>query len=266
MNWFKEPTALSAQQDGIDHQFDIIYREGRDLRHFLTNFSPGCLGSWRAYKFLSIDGTRIGWSSESLAKLLFSLVAVHDEYSTIFKVKSFYPLRLVFSYDDIRERICVYGGAMHLNPASTPLQWLDTSLEVTDHCLESVQRNQTSLLKNIKLVQDTLGIRIRKGYSCSSKEYFHLLDTLASSLCLHIDSPKVLFQITHDTSKSFTALTLHDGKPIQIVTESHYACPGGAYTNRYKFHHSKIAIVLYRPVPRGAREILKGEWNANQNP
>jgi len=51
-----------------------------------------------------------------------------------------------------------------------------------------------------------------------------MLDTLASSLYLHMDSPKVLFPFTHHTSKSFNALTLHDGKPIQIVIESHYAC------------------------------------------
>lgn len=50
------------------------------------------------YKFKSIDGTRLGWSSKSMAICLQRLAALHDEHIGKFQTNSFYPFRLIIRW------------------------------------------------------------------------------------------------------------------------------------------------------------------------
>jgi len=57
------------------------------------------------YKFKSIDGTRLGWSSKSMAICLQRLAALHDEHMDKFQTNSFYPFRLIISSDEVSSLI-----------------------------------------------------------------------------------------------------------------------------------------------------------------
>merc|ERR1712194_963487 len=115
-------------------KYNVKSNQGKDLKYFLTkkldvkqiqilksqrlDASAAALVTRHAYRFQSIDGTRIGWSSLSSIKLFTSLLKLHDEFSSKnkFNVKSFYPLRLIFSYDEIDYPLCVYSGTLLLHP------------------------------------------------------------------------------------------------------------------------------------------------------
>lgn len=201
IHWARHPTADDNAGVGtkhsfsIDHRYDVNTNRGRDLLAFLMSLTPrqieerracrmdasaAALVARRLFSFQSVDGIRLGWSSESFAVLLASLIRLHDEHSSKFRVSSFYPLRLVFSPDDGRrcEPLDVYGGNLFLNPAATHLEWLEALQEVTTEQLEKFQRNRRVTQERVRLLEDKLAIKVKRGFSCSSLEYFYFLERM----------------------------------------------------------------------------------------
>jgi hypothetical protein len=190
------PTPSSSK---IDHQFDVNTTRGRDLWGFLgcldfneiencrssrIDAAAAALVARRLYFFQAIDGISMGWSSASFAILLKSLIKLHEEHNARFHVDSFYPLRLVFSNDEFHKSLDLFSGHMYLNPAWTPLQWLESLQEVTTDRLEEFRQNRLRLQEQQGLVQDSLGVKMKKGYSCSPEEYHMFLGRLSQTLNL----------------------------------------------------------------------------------
>ena len=187
----------------IDHQFNVHSNRGRDLQHFLTNVMDTeeilrkkqnrmdamavALLARECYQFQAIDGvTKMRWSSTSFTKALKSLLVCHEEHFRKFNVKSFYPLRLVWSNDEFQHKLDLYGGTLSINPAATQSQWLEESLlTVTPSELEKLALNQKLLKRNISIIQKHFRIKISKGHSCTSREYHSLLHNLAHSILLN---------------------------------------------------------------------------------
>ena len=196
----KENSLWPAPSDSkIDHQFDVNTTRGRDLWGFLgcldfneienrrasrIDASAAALVARRLYFFQAIDGIGMGWSSASFAILLKSLTKLHEEHNARFHVDSFYPLRLVFSNDEFHKSLDLFSGHIYLNPAWTPLQWLESLQEVTTDRLEEFRQNRLRLQVVQNLVQNSLGVKIKKGYSCSSEEYHMFLGRLSQTLTL----------------------------------------------------------------------------------
>lgn len=208
---------------GIDHQYDVHWNQGRDLRRFLSTLDSNEILARKAsrmdvtaaasvvrrdYQFSAVDGTGLGWSSASLATLLRTLVDLYQEHSHKFHVASFYPLRLVWSSED--QPLDLYGGNLFLNPAATPIQWLDHLLSVTPEALAFQNERRDRLLEACQHVNTFLGVTFQKGHSCSSREYFELLDRLARSA--PVQSPLDPFH---------HAITL---ERIHVMVESPQAC------------------------------------------
>lgn len=227
--------------DGVDRRFDVNTARGRDLRLFLRTLDPcdvernrsnrmdaiaAALVLRRSYGFQAVDGTGLGWSSSSLAIVLGSLAALHDEHRAKFKVKSFYPLRLAMSSDECRDKLDLYGGILRLNPASTPLQWLETLRSVTDDKLRTLKANREALRENVKHVQEGLAVRMAKGHSCTSEEYHSFAARLASTLCSdRSDGDK------GETTLRTTSTALAPQRVV-LVVESSQACPRVAKLTR----------------------------------
>lgn len=144
--------------------------------------SAAALVARQAYKFQAIDGTSLGWSSRSLARCITTLTKTYDSHHQKFWVQSFYPLRLVLSNDESLNKLDLFGGTIMLNPGSTQLQWLETLMEVTGESLELLADNRRRLQEMINRVENLLNVRIRKGYSCSSREYHLFLQQLSSAM------------------------------------------------------------------------------------
>lgn len=165
---FNNNRSTSWQQHNhpiIDHRYNVQSNHGRDLFHFLQTLSTESMKNEiqqrrlyrmdaqsaamevrRVYQFQSVDATTLGWSSESVAVLLNQLLAFYEEHSNKFNVSktkkkkqqtqnsssssssSFYPATLLFTNDDHRNVLDIYGGVLRLNPAMTPLQWLEHRL------------------------------------------------------------------------------------------------------------------------------------------
>jgi hypothetical protein len=207
-----------SRSGGVNHQYDVNSRIGRDLMAFLKTMDVGiiekrrtsrmdvtaaALVARRAFSFLSIDGTGLGWSSHSFAMLLRSLVALHEEHGSKFHVKSFYPLQLVWSSEEFQDSIDLYGGIVYLNPASTPIQWLEgTFLKITQDTLNAFAENQEKLNQNRIRAQGAFGgVKFQKGHSCSHQDYHLFLNRLAETAHISED--------TLDTAS--TALALERG-------------------------------------------------------
>jgi len=208
-------------------------RAGRDLLRFLR--SPSCdpslverrrsrridahsaaLAARRAFGFLSVDGTTVGWSSSSLAACLGRLTELREEYAGRLRVKSFYPLRLIIGYsdgysdalDDFRESLWedaadenvneanadedgesdprravdLYGGTITLHPSATSLQWLRALESVTDVSIDTYKSNSKRLRKYAEVVRDALNVKTRRGHTCSPSEYHNFMGRLAMAL------------------------------------------------------------------------------------
>mmetsp|Transcript_12512 Transcript_12512/g.27744 ORF Transcript_12512/g.27744 Transcript_12512/m.27744 type:complete len:537 (+) Transcript_12512:145-1755(+) len=192
------PKDNKVRPQEIDHRFDVNAKRGRDLFGFLRSLSlndieerkasridasAAALVARRSFGFQAIDGTGMGWSSASLAILLSSLTALHDEHKTALHVNSFYPMRLVISYDDDSiSNVDLHGGVIRLHPAATPVQWLEILKNVTQESLAELERNQAKLKINTQKVQDALNIKLKKGKTCSSPEYHGFVQRLAEWL------------------------------------------------------------------------------------
>lgn len=176
------------------------------------NATAAALVARRSWKLSAIDGTGLGWSSASMAILLNKLTELHDEHKSKLQTKSFYPFRLVFSGDEFNKKVDVYSGVILLNPAATPLQWLDTLQTITDESVTRLKHNRLILEQNLSLVESQLNVRVRKGYSCEPSDYHHFIAKMAmASVAIETDE------------KSNTSLTSHlnDGC---LVIESSQAC------------------------------------------
>lgn len=192
------PKDNKARPQEIDHRFDVNAKRGRDLFGFLRSLnlndieerkasridaSAAALVARRAFGFQAIDGTGMGWSSASLAMLLSSLTALHDEHNSALHVNSFYPMRLVISYDDDSiSNVDLHGGVIRLHPAATPVQWLEILKRVTKESLAELERNQAKLKINAQKAQDALNVKLKKGRTCPSFEYHGFIQRLAEWL------------------------------------------------------------------------------------
>ena len=230
----RSASAQTSGSFGINASFDVNTRKGRDLMHFLSNLdnddiekrktsridaSAAALVARQAYKFQAIDGTGLGWSSASLAKCLISLTKLYDEHHLKFKVDSFYPLRLVLSNAEGQDKVDLFGGVIMLNPGSTQIQWLDTLMSVSEQSIKQLETNRSTVLEKQTYIQNALNIRLKKGYSCTSREYYDFLNDMSSvMLSMHEEG---------DTSSS-TALT---PERIQVVLETAQACRRVTLTN-----------------------------------
>jgi len=115
-----------------------------------------------------------------LAVCLSRLTALYDEHQSKLRTKSFYPLRLVLSNDEFSSKLDLYGGVIRLNPAATPLQWLNTLQTVTDERIRLLKENRESLKQNLSVVEKFLNVRVIKGYSCEHEEYHRFMERLVS--------------------------------------------------------------------------------------
>ena len=227
IHWASSQTHKSS----VDHQYDIHSIRGRDLRFFLQKLDVHQVQARRSnrldvtaaalivrqrFGFSAVDGTGLGWSSESFSVLLRSLSAFHEEHCTKLP-PTFYPFRLVWSSGDREDRLDAYGGILYLDPASTPIQWLQHLLKLTDSRVDEHKGHQVALIQNTALVASHLGVKLVKGHSCQSHEYHKLVSILAKSLG----------EAPNDPSRT-TALAL---ERVQVTAESSQGCRRTTVTN-----------------------------------
>ena len=249
------PQQRQEERERQEDRYAVRSREGRDLARFLESVDAREVSRRRAdrmdvvalalvvrrlYKFASVDGTGLGWSSHNLAVLLRrGLVNLHQYHAHQLAVSSFYPLRLVWSCADDNNQnassnsnnnessadassgegpppVDVYGGVLYLNPAYTNVQCLETLLRITPATLQEHRTLQQELNDNTRCVQDFLeGVRFRKGHSCSFFDYHTLLQRLAH----HLRSTMSL--TASSNSSKTTALAL---ERLWVTVESAQSC------------------------------------------
>lgn len=188
---------IQSKNGPIDHRYDVNTNKGRDLYAFLSSIDPSYIEERRAFRmdvsaaalvarrmftFQSIDGISLGWSSESFLVILNAIIRLYEEHQSRFHVDSFYPLRLKFSLDEFRfQALDVYDGTIYLNPAATQLEWLESLQEVTEEKLDEFSDNRRITEERVAFLHEQMGVRVRKGYSCSSIEYHHFLEQMVGS-------------------------------------------------------------------------------------
>lgn len=227
---------LSQDTTRINHSYDVNSNRGRHLLHFINNLdkneieqrkadridaTAAALVARQAFKFQSIDGTQLGWSSSSLAKTLRMLTKAFDEHNDKFNVDSFYPLQLIFSNDEFHNKLDLFGGTIMLNPGSTQEQWLETLMAVTSDDLKVLEINRKNQKNNLVQAQNYLNANIKKGFSCSSKEYYDFLDRLA-------DEGRYHCMKSERTESKSNDLALDR---LRIVVETSQACRRPVITN-----------------------------------
>ena len=201
----------------------------RNVLHFLKNMNyndiklrkldrinatSAVLSVRRAFQFSAVDGTRLGWSSASLAVCLSSLVSLHEEHNSKI-INSFYPFRLLLSADELGLEVDVFGGIIRLNPAATKLQWLRTLAAVSEESVCNLKNNQNELKRNLIEIEHALGCTVTKGHTCASKEYHQCLRRLALE---SIQSTNI-----RDEGKSELSIS----NEASIVIESGQVCKRG---------------------------------------
>lgn len=241
------------QGQGVDPRFNVVSNRGRDFASFLSTLDAAdadadadgnntnntnnnndnsveyrracrmdavaaALEARRVYQFQAIDATSLGWSSSSVAMLLRQLRALHEEHNDKFHVSSFYPVRLLFTPDDFHETLDVYAGTLRLQPASTPIQWLESLQLVTLEKVKEIQHKRKSVMDMTKLVQGALGLKVKKGFSCSSREYYHFLKSICPTVTDDDTDDK---DTNDDDSMPANSLVL---EPIVATVEGSEAC------------------------------------------
>ena len=169
----------------------------------------------RAFQFSSIDGTRLGWSSASLAICLSSLTALHEEHESKL-ISSFYPFHLKLSGDEFQNKVDLYAGVIRLNPAATQLQWLGIMSEVSHSNVITLKNNLKELKRNQSEVEHALGLRVIKGHTCGSEEYHKCMKRLAMEIS----------QKNSSGNEDKSALTISNNK-TKLVIESSQTCRRG---------------------------------------
>lgn len=180
----------NLKMGGLSTEGHIVQSRGRDLVEFVQRLDQGeiearkqaridaqaaALAVRQAYQFQSVDATSLGWSSASVAVLLRRLLDLKVEHDINFR---FYPLRLVFSSQYGIPALDAYGGVVRLTAASTPLQWRQSLRRVDANSLTKFAHYQRMLLERSKALGSFLGVRVRKGYSCSNEDYHAFIKQL----------------------------------------------------------------------------------------
>mmetsp|Transcript_26614 Transcript_26614/g.57216 ORF Transcript_26614/g.57216 Transcript_26614/m.57216 type:complete len:401 (+) Transcript_26614:378-1580(+) len=201
----------------------------RDVLHFLKNIdfdhikqrkldrinaTAAAAAGRRSFQFSAIDGTRLGWSSASLAICLSRLISLHEEHQSKLRTKSFYPFRLILSSDEFQKQVDLFGGTIRLNPSATSLQWLGALAAVSDDSVLILKKNQTELKRNLSKVEKALGLRAVKGHTSTTEEYYHCLERLT------LESE----QNIHSEGKSLLAVS---NNKATLIIESNSACRRG---------------------------------------
>mmetsp|Transcript_20474 Transcript_20474/g.33698 ORF Transcript_20474/g.33698 Transcript_20474/m.33698 type:complete len:487 (+) Transcript_20474:108-1568(+) len=206
------------------------------------------------YKFSSIDGTRLGWSSASMSICLQRLTALHDEHRDKLRTSSFYPFRLILSSDEFQRKVDLWAGEIRLNPSATSMQWLSILENVTDRSVHTLKTNQQLLKKNLDIVEETLQLRVVKGHTSDAEDYFECIRRLARQ------SEERISQIEADGSR--LAVLSHKSS---LVIESDQACRRGNLRKNGSFEVSTnmsidtIRSTISRHAKR-SNEILNAEY------
>lgn len=198
------PSFTSEQSSHVDYRFDKVSQRGRDLSQFLdklkfddvedrkqsrTDAQAAAQATRQRYQFQSVDATSMGWSSNSVAVLLRRLLELYEEHGDKLQVTSFYPLRIVFTPDDFHNSLDIYGGVLRLNSGSTPIQWLQHLQRIDASTMEEVKRHRELLSERVKIVQSTLGVKLKKGFSCSNRDYWYFVEGLLPDAHLYSEQP-----------------------------------------------------------------------------
>jgi hypothetical protein len=230
------PFQYAGQGQDVDPRFNLVSNRGRDFASFLSTLDTdqveyrkasrmdaqaAALETRRVYQFQAVDATSLGWSSHSVAMLLHQLTAMYEEHAEKFHVSSFYPVRLLFTPDDFHEALDVYAGTLRLNPGSTPIQWLESLQLVTTESLDAIQHHRDSVMEMTKVVQGSLGVKMKKGYSCSSREYYHFLQSICSTNNVDEHDDDETDDNNKNDSKPIHSLVL---EPILATVEGSQAC------------------------------------------
>lgn len=238
-------------------------KRGRDLMHFLGDLNEDVTKSKKAsrldassaalvarqlYKFQAIDGTKLGWSSASLVKCLASLTKLHDEHHQKFKVMKFYPFRLELTNDECLEEIDLFGGTIFLNAGATQIQWLETLMAVSEASIKQLESNRHILHENQINVQNALNVRIRKGFTCSSKEYFNFLEEASRHSIL-----------LEENDESSTAIA---PQRIQLVVETKDACRRAVVTPNGELRISPGISI--DSIVSSVRKLRRKAWKNRQ--
>lgn len=212
--------------------------------------------SRRLYKFISIDGTRLGWNSKSMAICLQRLIALHDDHHNKFRTSSFYPFRLILSSDEFQRKVDLWAGDIRLNPASTSVQWLAILENVTNDSVRTLKTNQQTLKKNLSIVEDALQLRVVKGHSCDAQDYFECIRRLARQS----EERNSEMEKTHESK--LTILSNNSS----LVIESDQACrrgklrQNGSFEVSTCFSYEGIRSTISKYAIR-SNEILNAESN-----
>ncbi|GAX19659.1 hypothetical protein FisN_19Hh243 [Fistulifera solaris] len=229
----------TAESQSYNNHPTSVHPKGRSLSDFLSHLQPdeiqgrrnsridaqaAALAVRRLYRFQAVDATSLGWSSAWVATLFRRLIDLHQ--SQQFKVNSFYPIRLVFSNAAAKVSILqrpdhaldVYGGVLRLSPAGTSVQWLETLNSVTSGRIEEIQYHQSQMLAYSKTIHSVVGIKVKKGHSCSNFEYFSFLERLSHHLLP--SETDVSLSTTLQVSTSFPL----SKTPLVMMIESSAMC------------------------------------------
>ena len=224
------PNQQSQGNSVIDEQYNRVSNRGRDFFRFLDelNFEEikrrkeerleaqaTALSVRRMFQFAAVDATSLGWSSASVAVLLRRMMDMHQEHHSRFHVSSFYPLRLVFSSDDFHDPLDIHGGLLRLNPACTTVQWIDTLRLIDPSTIEDIQLSSRRTLNMVHSLHAALGMKFRKGFSCSNDEYVEYLTHLCDNL------PTLSTIRIADRGNDNCSIAL---PPLSVVVETEQAC------------------------------------------
>lgn len=183
---------------------------------FRTDAQAAAMEVRRVFQFEAVDATPLGWSSESVAMLLMQLLSLHEEHSDKLHTESYYPVRLVLTSDDFENALDLYGGVLRLNPALTKLQWLNKLQLVTPEKLDGIKSNRTAQQEMLGSVQSAMGVRMRKGFSCTNQEFFHFLERMSRVARSVKDASN-----NNDVGIEASALIL---EPVAVTVDAPQAC------------------------------------------
>mmetsp|Transcript_48895 Transcript_48895/g.55386 ORF Transcript_48895/g.55386 Transcript_48895/m.55386 type:complete len:519 (-) Transcript_48895:122-1678(-) len=243
----RDSSEKSRESSRIDHRYDVNSNRGRELQNFLSSLTPNEIEERRAYRmdataaalvarrlfsFQSIDGLQLKWSSKSFAGLLSSLIRFYEEHQHKFHVHSFYPLQLVFSHDERKSSLDIYGGHIYLNPSATQLEWLESIKEVTEQRLQEFFINRRAMMERVTLLQDGLsmdistrnGIKLKKGFTCSSRDYHLFLERVTQPYKRSSFSQTNPASTSTDLMPFLSSFSLRADHHLRLIVESLDSC------------------------------------------
>jgi hypothetical protein len=171
-----------------------------------------------AYGFLAVDATRIGWSSQSVVILLRRLLSVQAEFASTM-LSSYYPWKLVFSSSVCEEgAVDLHGAMLLLNPAGTNVQWLRGLELVNGSTNQAMLQIREEMDIFVKRLQSTWSVRLRKGFTCTSRAYYGALKRLCDEVTsLYPDSNCAV-------ADRFSTTSLPSVEDVDVVIEDYTVC------------------------------------------